>query len=155
MRGYGELAQRITREIDPYGRMDDPVHDGVGDGLLPDGLVPELHRNLRGDDGRTGVVTVVDDVHQQSAGDVVEGAQGEVVQDQKVRPLDALQVPENLPGSLRRLQQAHQPCGVRVDDPVVLLAGAVAQGRGDEGLARAGASGDENVLLLLDERKIG
>jgi len=135
--------------------MNDPVHDGVCDGLFSDGLVPKFHRNLRSDDGRTGVVTVVDNVHQQPAGHIVEWAQGEIVQDQQVCPLDALQVPENLPGSLRRLQQPHQPGGVRIDDPVVLLAGAVAQSRGDEGLSRAGTSGDEDVLFLLDERKIG
>ena len=69
--------------------------------------------------------------------------------------LDTLEVPENLPRRLRRFQQAHQPGGVRVEYPVALLAGTVSQGRCDEGFPGAGAAGDEDVLLLLDERKIG
>ena len=53
------------------------------------------------------------------------------------------------------LQLAEEPRRVPVHDPQALLACAVADGRGYEGLAGAGASRDEDVLLLLDERQAG
>ena len=154
MRGL-RLPQRLSEKDDSDGGMDNPVHHRVGDGLLPDRIVPHLHRDLRGDDGRSLVVPVVDDVHQQAPGHVVEGTQCEVVQDQQVRPLDPLEIAEDLPGGLRRLERPHQPGRAGVDDPQVLLAGAIPEGGGDVGLTRSRAAGDEDVLPLLDEGKVG
>ena len=84
--------------------MDNPVHDGVRYRLLPDGLVPHLHGDLRGNDGRAGVIPVVNHIHQKTPGDIVKRAQGKVVQDEQVRPLDPFQVPENLPRRFGRFE---------------------------------------------------
>ena len=91
------LPQGLACKGYPDGRMDDPVQHGIGYRLLADGVMPHLHRDLGRDDRGLGVVAVVDDIHQQASGDVVERRQGEVVQDEQVGPLDALEVPEDLP----------------------------------------------------------
>ena len=148
------LPKRLARKRYPDGGINDPVHHGVRDGLLPDGVIPEFHWNLRSDDGGPAVVPVINDIHQQAAGDTIERAQCEVVQDQEVRPFDALEVPENFPGRLGGLENAHQPGRIGIHHPQVLLAGPVSERRRDESLAGSGAPSYEDVLLLFHETQV-
>ena len=66
--GFGvgglELAHALAFEFDPVGVVDDAIEDGVGKSWIADDLVPALDRQLTGNENRTGVVAVLDDLEQ-------------------------------------------------------------------------------------------
>ena len=49
------------------GSVQQPIQEGVGDGRIADGVVPFLHRDLTGDDGRSDPVTILDHLEQVAA----------------------------------------------------------------------------------------
>jgi len=61
--------------------VDEAVEDGVGDGGIRDDLVPMVDRDLTGDDGRTTLMAVIDDLEEIAA--LLAGEWGEtpVVED--------------------------------------------------------------------------
>ena len=134
--------------------MDNPVHDCIGDGLFTDGFMPVVHRDLRGHNGRAGIVPIVNHLHQKTSGDAVERAKGEVIKNEEIGPLDTLKISQDLTRCFRRLEHSHQPGGVRIDDPIILLARTVSESSSNIGLACTRAAGYEDVLLLFDERKV-
>ena len=101
------------------------------------------------------IISVIDDVHQDASGNIIKGTKSKVIKDEKVSSFDTLEVTKDLPRRLRGLELPHQPGRIGIDHPEVLLAGAVADGCRDEGLPGSSAAGDEDVLSLIDERKIG
>lgn len=58
------LSHAFPNEGQPMGVVDEPVQDGVGQGRVPDGLVPMLDRELTGDDGRASAMSVLEDLKQ-------------------------------------------------------------------------------------------
>src|SRR5882762_11593863 len=58
------LAHRFTAEFDPEGVVHQPVEDAIGDGRIPDLLVPVRHRHLGSEDDRTALVSVIADLEE-------------------------------------------------------------------------------------------
>jgi hypothetical protein len=44
--------------------VDEPIEDGIGDGRVGDDLVPIFDRDLAGDDGRSALVSIIDDFEE-------------------------------------------------------------------------------------------
>jgi hypothetical protein len=59
----GDLAHAVPLEGEAMGVVDETVEDGVGDGGIDD-LMPVLDRYLAGDDGRSALVAIVDDLEE-------------------------------------------------------------------------------------------
>jgi hypothetical protein len=62
-----ELAHAVAFEFDPVGVVDDAIEDGVGKSWIADDLVPAPDRQLTGDENRTGIVAVLDDLEKIAA----------------------------------------------------------------------------------------
>lgn len=60
----GALSHALAGEREPVGVMDEAIKDGVGEGGVPDSLVPVLDRQLAGDDGGAAAVAVFEDFEQ-------------------------------------------------------------------------------------------
>ena len=58
------LAHRFTAEFDPEGVVHQPVEDAVGDGRIPDLLVPVRNRHLRSEYDRPALVSVIADLEE-------------------------------------------------------------------------------------------
>jgi hypothetical protein len=58
------LAHRFTAEFDPVGVVHQPVENAVGDGRIPDLLVPVRHRHLGGEDDRPALISVIADLEE-------------------------------------------------------------------------------------------
>ena len=71
--------------------MDEAVEDGVGVGWVADDFVPSVDGQLRGDHCRAAAVAFLQDLQKVMAGARVERRQAPVVQDQEIRPAEALQ----------------------------------------------------------------
>ena len=90
---------RISSQRENRGDVNQPVADGVGDGGIRYERVPVADLVLGGDDERTKLAAVFDDLQQ--VGQVVGGGRGhqEVIQDEHAGELQALQRFEELPGA--------------------------------------------------------
>jgi len=64
--------------------MDEPVADGVGDGGLADELVPRLHGDLAGDQGRGALGAILEDLEQVMALGAGQGREAPVVDHEQI-----------------------------------------------------------------------
>ena len=71
--------------------MDEAIEDGVGERRAADDLMPLLDRKLAGEDGRSALVTVLEDFEEIALLRLGEDRQTPIVEDQE---LDARQVLE-------------------------------------------------------------
>jgi len=55
--------------------VDEPIEDGVSDGRVCDDLVPIFDRHLAGNDGRSALVSIVDDFEEVAT--LLAGKRGE------------------------------------------------------------------------------
>src|SRR3984957_751348 len=60
-------AQRWAFEVDAMGAMDDAVENGVGQGGIANDYMPAIDRDLAGDQQRSSVVAIIDDLEQIAA----------------------------------------------------------------------------------------
>jgi len=88
--GPGPLlfAQAGALQLEAVGAVDDAVQDGVAERQIADHLVPAGHGNLAGDQQRTLVVAVVDDLQQVPALLGAQRFRPPVVDDQQAGALE-------------------------------------------------------------------
>ena len=71
MIGLGQVvvffSHGFSFQIERVGVVHEAVEDGIGECGIADDVVPLFDRQLRGDDGRTGGVSVIEDVEQVAA----------------------------------------------------------------------------------------
>ena len=91
--GDEAAAQRRAFELDAMGAMDDAVEDRVGQGGIGDHLVPSTDRDLAGDQQRSAVVAVVDDLEQIAALLGIERFRPPIVDDQQAGAFERGQQP--------------------------------------------------------------
>lgn len=131
--------------------MDEAVEDGVSCGRVGrEYLVPVGDRDLADDDGGLASVAVLNELHEIEHLLVVESLQAEVVDDEQVRGSELVEA---------SVDGCRGPCQgdvleelLRSEVPhfVAQHTGLSAQGGGDPALARAGRSGDEDGLPVVD-----
>ena len=61
------LSHGSSFELDSVSIVNQPIHNGIGDGGVPDMIMPIFNRELTGDQGGTRPVTVLDDFEQVSS----------------------------------------------------------------------------------------
>lgn len=135
--------------------LQDPVQNGVGDGGLSHGLVPEVDGQLAGDDRRAQAGPVLNDL--EGVGGLVgaERPEQEVVDQQYVdagpRGHEAGQATVD-PGDGQLVEHA---AGPQVEGAVAPADGGVGQGAGEEGLADPGRADDGDVVVRADPAAFG
>ena len=58
------LSQALAGQLDTVGVVDKAVEDGIGDRWIADHVVPVIDGHLAGDDGRSLLVAVLDDLQE-------------------------------------------------------------------------------------------
>ena len=126
--------------------MDQPVEDGVGEGVIADGGIPLVDGQLAGYQGGGGLVAVVHEVHEVVALCGVEGFHAPVIEDEQsgVGKLAQEFVVAAVGLGLGECQE--QAGHTVVAGSVPVPAGLVAEGAGDEGFAGAAGAGDKQVM---------
>ena len=82
----GDLSHAVSLECEAVCVVDETVEDGVGDGGIGDDLVPVIDRHLAGDDGRSALMPVVDDLEQIATLFAGERSEAPVVEDEELDP---------------------------------------------------------------------
>ena len=77
------FAQALTTEFDAVGVVNDTIEDGIGNGGIADDLVPVFERQLAGDEYRSDVVAIFDDLEEISALVGIEGFRPPVIDDEQ------------------------------------------------------------------------
>ena len=92
--------------------MKEPIADRIREGRIPDVFMPVGGRQLAGDDRRPGAVAILQDLQQIPSLDLLQGDEGEIIQDENLHPR---QLPEELgvrpirPRQGERLEEAGHP----------------------------------------------
>ncbi len=73
------LSQALAGQLDTVGVVDKAVEDGIGDRWIADHVVPVIDGHLAGDDGRSLLVAVLDDLQEIAPLLVVELLRAPVV----------------------------------------------------------------------------
>src|SRR4051794_38179346 len=120
-------AQRWTFEIDAMGTMDDAVENGVGQGGIANHLVPAIDRDLAGDQQRSPVVAIVDDLEQIAALLGVERFRPPIVNDQQAGAFKRSQEPGQPAFAARLGEIGEQARGALIEHREALAAGLVAE----------------------------
>ena len=65
--------------------MYEPVEDGIGEGVIADGGIPLVDRQLAGHERGAGVIAVIHDVHEVMALCGIEGVHSPVTDIKRIR----------------------------------------------------------------------
>ena len=76
------FAQRISLESDPVSIMDKAVEDGVSDGRIADALEPFRRRDLRHENRRMNLETVLEHFEKRQTAVRIQRLQSEVIEDE-------------------------------------------------------------------------
>ncbi len=135
--------------------MDQAVQNGIGEGGIPDDIVPVLEGELAGDEGGSSAGAVLDDLQEIAAFDLVQGSEAIIIDSQEVGLLKSV---HQLRIGAIGTGQGHvldEPCEAEVAAGEPLAAGGLSQSTSQVGLAGAGGSGDENDLMVTDPVRAG
>ena len=122
-----------------------PVEDGIGERGDGDDLVPAIHRDLAGDQGRAGVVAVLDDLQKITRLFGQERLGAPIVEDQQVHLRDLAQQPAVAAITTCKAKRRKQTRDPVVQDREVVPAGLVPERAGQPALAHAAGAGDHEV----------
>ncbi|SEI22232.1 hypothetical protein RTCCBAU85039_6818 [Rhizobium tibeticum] len=78
------FSHAFTGEIDAIGVVNEAIQDGVSKRWVCDDLVPAIQRHLAGDDRRSPLVAVFDDLEEIAPLIVVELFRSPVIEDKQV-----------------------------------------------------------------------
>ena len=78
------FSHRSSFELNSVSIVNQPVHNGIGDGRVPDMIMPMINRELAGDEGGCAAAAVFDEFQKISPFSIRERGQPQIVQDQQV-----------------------------------------------------------------------
>ncbi len=78
------FAQALTGKFDAVGVVDKAIQHGVGDRGISNHIVPVVHGDLAGNDGRALLVAIFDNLQEIASLLVAQLLRSPIVQDQKV-----------------------------------------------------------------------
>ncbi len=78
------FSHRFPFEFKGIGSMDKPIQDGIGERGIPDAIMPFRPADLGGQDGRSKIVAVLQDLEEVLTVFRGHGGQGEVFEDEDV-----------------------------------------------------------------------
>src|SRR4029453_17999065 len=145
-----DFAHAFSLQFDAVGAVNQAVEHRVGDGGIADMLVPELDRDLAGDDGRGAIMPIVDDLHQIAAPVGGQGGDAPVIENQQLHPGQALEHAAVTAIAASKAEGLQETGDTLEKDGGGVAASPVAESTGEPGLAGAGWPGDQQVLVALD-----
>ena len=135
--------------------MDETVEDCVGEGGVAEAVVPFLDRELAGDQGGPGGVSVLEEFEQVAAMVGIELGEAEVVEDEEVELGEGGEefgIGAVAAGDGEVVQQPRQS---QVQRGESVAAGLMGERTGEPGLSDAARSGDEDVEVLAQPAPAG
>lgn len=103
------LAPALAYALDTVGTLEETVEDGIGDGEITGSLGPVIDRHLAGDDGRSTLVSVLDDLAQVVARRIIKLLRAAIVEDRQVCPGKSAQQLGVAVAAKRRAGRREQP----------------------------------------------
>lgn len=85
------FSKALSGEFDTVGVVDEAIEDGVGDGRIADDFVPAVDGDLAGDDGRSPLISIFDDLQEIAPLIIVELFWSPIIQNEKIGPCEGLQ----------------------------------------------------------------
>lgn len=142
------FAHRLAGEFDHFAVVDQSIEDSVGEGRILELAVPELDRELAGDEHAAALVAVFEQFEQQPLVARAHGHEAEVVEDDEV---DAGQGFQPGAGAALGLQQGQcftQARQAQVAYRALAVDDRLGERAGQVALADAGGSDQQQVLVL-------
>src|SRR5262249_40784890 len=146
-----ELAHALAFEFDPVGVVDDAIEDGVGKRWIADDLVPALDRQLAGDENRTDIVAILDDLKQVAALFSVELLWSPVIENEEIDARKSAQELRVSSVAASESESHEQSRHAVIEDGEVLAAGLVTERAGEPAFADAARAGDQQIAPFTDE----
>jgi len=132
--------------------VEEAIKNGGGDGAVAveDGG-PLFERFVGSQDDGAAFVTLAQDLEEQVGAALIDGQVAEFIEDEKGRGEIAFEFGLESAVDLSGAQGVDDIDGVGEKDAVALLAGAVAEGGGEMGFAKADQAEEDDVGFFLDE----
>jgi len=127
------------------------VQDGVGEGWVSYEVMPFVHRELAGHEGRSKPMTILCDFEEVVTLFIVECEEAPVVEDEEVGLGKGSKEPAISPISFCDVKFREKPWQADVLGGIALPAGLVSEGAGKVGFAASGRAGDDEVVVLGDK----
>ena len=146
---YPFFAHGFSFHVDGVSVVHESVEDGIGEGGVADDFMPLFDWQLRGDEGRTQAMSVVEDVEQVAALLGIECREPPVIEDEEVGFGELGEVL-----GIGAVAASDGDVGQKAWDAEVaggeaIATGAVGDGTGEEGFADAGGPGDEDIEVVV------
>ena len=132
--------------------VEEAVENGGGDGgvAVEDGG-PLLEGLVGGEHDGTAFVACADDLEQEVCPALIDGQVADLIEDQKRRGRVFAQLGFERPLGLGGVEGVDDIDGVGEEDAHALLAGSVAEGRGEMGFAESDEAQEDDVGFIVDE----
>jgi hypothetical protein len=132
------------------GVVEEAIEDRVPEGGISDDVMPVLSGDLASEKGPTATVAVIEDLQEIVAGQIVEGSEPPVVEDEEVSPCEALQQPGSGPIAAGELELIEEPRQAVVADAESVATRLMAEGTREIGFPRTGGPHEQHCLSLTD-----
>src|SRR3954453_4748732 len=153
--GGGAAAHGVAVELEAVHVGDEPIEDAVGHGGFGQGVVPQGHGELAGDDGGAQLDAVLDDFEHVGGLVGVEGPDEEVVDEQDVDPRPGGQEPSDTPLGPGDGDVVEEAGAAQVEGAVAVADGGGGEGAGEVGLAQPGGADDDDAVVGVDPVGLG
>lgn len=148
-------AHGASFQFDAVSVVEQTVEDGVGDGGVADGVMPEFQGELTGHERGAATLAVVEDFQEVTVLGILKFFHAPVVDDQQSRLLELTGQPREAAVDVGRSELPEQLGGDIVTDPMAISTGLLAHGASEERFARARGSGNDDALVIADPLRTG
>ena len=132
------------------GIVNKAVQDGIGVGIVADGVMPGRHWKLAGHDGGAAAIAIFQDLEQVMACLGIKGLKAPVVQDEQFDLAQAFELVGDASVTARQRKIFQQAREAGVEDRAVIAASLVSDGAGQPALADAGRSAQRQIVVGID-----
>jgi hypothetical protein len=145
------FSHGISFEGDFIGVVKQAVQDGVCEGWVAYEVMPVVHRELAGHEGRSNAMTILCDFEEVVTLFIVECEEAPVVEDEEVGLGKGGKEPAISAIAFGDVKFWEKPWQADVLGGVALPAGLMSEGAGEVGFAASGRAGDDEVMVLWDK----
>ena len=132
------------------GAMDDAVENGVGQGGIANDFMPAIDRDLAGDQQRSSVVAIINDLEQIAALLGIERFRPPIVDNQQAGAFERAHQPRQPAFAARLGKIGEQARGALVEHRKALAACLVAESASQPRLADTGRADEAKMMMLAD-----
>ena len=149
------FSHAFSGELEAVSVVNEAIQNCITEGGIADDVVPVLHGDLAGYDGRSAAMAIIEDFQEVAALGSVENGQAPVVEDEELNAPERLEQAAIAPVATCQRERLEKARDAMIEHRSIVAAGFVTKGAGEPTLAQAGRTGlIMPVIRMAKQRRL-